>query len=77
MRHKEKCCEASFDGRGRVVDEPLILLIYHPVCASKDASRHFLYRRSTPPIQEGKALAPIHHRNSELQCLGGVFGCNF
>jgi len=38
---------------GGVVDkQPLILLVYHPVCATEEVD-HFLYGAATPPVQEG------------------------
>src|SRR5215831_18568929 len=74
---KENAAKPPLTAADGVVDQPLILLVYHPVCAGKDASRHSLIGAATPPIQEGKAWLPyvtvITKRGTKL---GGVPSAN-
>src|SRR5215471_20640216 len=51
---KKNAAKPPLTAADGVVDQPLILLLHHPVCASKDASRHFLYRRSHPSYPGGE-----------------------
>jgi hypothetical protein len=53
--------EATLYGADGVVvrhKNNLLEIGHHPVCAAKDASRHFLIRAATPPRRGGEMVHP-------------------
>ena len=61
-----RCCEATFERRGRGgLKQANVLFSDHPVCASKERD-HFLTGAFTPPLEEGNTFRFSHNRSKLL-----------